>query len=167
MHEGLLVIRVVFGALMAAHGGQKIFGWFGGKGRSAIAGGFESMGFRPGWLFAGLASFSELISGVLLATGFLGPIGPALILAVMIVAALAVHWPNGLLVTSNGIELPLLFSAAAVGIALTGYGRYSLDEWLGLAALWSPESTAVVLIAGVLGGLANVMLRRVPAVARA
>jgi putative oxidoreductase len=92
MDAGLLVVRLVFGSLMAAHGAQKLFGWFGGHGLAGVAGFFESLGFRPGRLFAWAAAVTEIVSGVLVALGLLGPVGPALMVAVMIVAAVTVHW---------------------------------------------------------------------------
>src|SRR4051794_34752011 len=93
---GLLVVRVVVGLVMAAHGAQKLFGWFGGYGLDKTAAGFAQLGFRPGRAFAAAASFAEIASGLLVATGFLGPIGPALMISVMIVALITVHWPHGL-----------------------------------------------------------------------
>ena len=83
---GLLVIRLIFGLVMVAHGAQKLFGWFGGHGLAGTGGFFESLGFRPGRRFAFAAGLSEFIGGWLFALGFLGPVGPALILAVMLVA---------------------------------------------------------------------------------
>ena len=80
---------------------------------------------------------AELTSGLLIALGLFGPIGPALMLSVMIVAAISVHWANGVFATSNGIEVPLLYATGAATLALTGPGRYSLDAWLGLAPLWT------------------------------
>ena len=94
MDAGLLVARLVFGLLMAAHGAQKLFGWFGGYGLGAVAGFFDQLGFRPGRLFAPLAALGEFAGGLFIALGLFGPVGPALTLAVMIVAALTVHWPN-------------------------------------------------------------------------
>src|SRR6266436_1621566 len=105
LNLGLLLIRVIFGLVMAAHGSQKLFGWFGGYGLAGTGGFFESLGFRPGRLFAALAGAGETFGGVLLALGFLGPVGPALVLSVMIVAAATVHWHHGLFATSNGIEV--------------------------------------------------------------
>ena len=55
------------------------------------------------------------------------PIGPALLLSVMIVAAISVHWKNGVFATANGIEVPLLYAAGAVALAFTGFGPFSLD----------------------------------------
>jgi putative oxidoreductase len=123
---------------MAAHGSQKLFGWFGGHGLAAVAGMFESLGFRPGRFFASAAALSEVGGGLLMALGFLGPVGPALMLAVMIVAAISVHWQNGLFAMSNGIEVPLLYATGATVLALTGPGAYSLDGVLGLTPLWTP-----------------------------
>lgn len=150
---------------MATHGSQKLFGWFGGYGLSGVAPFFESLGFRPGRLFAAAAAVSEFAGGFLIAFGLLGPIGPALILSVMIVAAVTVHWQNGLFAASNGIEVPLLYAAAAVGLALTGWGRFSLDGLLGLTAFWTPIVAWLALAAGILGATGNLALRRRPAAA--
>ena len=84
---GLLLARLIFGVLMVAHGGQKLFGWFGGYGLAGTAGFFEQLGFRPGRLFVVTASLSEVLSGILIALGLFGPVGPALLLSVMI-------WPR-------------------------------------------------------------------------
>ena len=94
MDAGLILARLVIGPLMAAHGAQKLFGWFGGYGLTGTGGFFESLGFRPGRLFAATAGAAEMAGGVLVALGLLGPIGPALVVSVMVVAALSVHWPN-------------------------------------------------------------------------
>jgi putative oxidoreductase len=160
MDIGLLVARLVLGLLMAAHGTQKLFGWFGGYGLTGTGGFLESLGFRPGRLFAGAAAVAELAGGLVVVLGLLGPVGPALIVSVMIVAALSVHWSHGLFATTNGIEVPLLYATGAVTLALTGPGRYSLDALAGLSSLWTPAVTAVVLGAGILGGVANLALRR-------
>src|SRR5207245_9579024 len=95
MDAGLLVARVVFGLLMAAHGSQKLFGWFGGYGLAGTGGVFESVGFRPGRFFAALAGAGEVFGGFLLALGFLGPVGPALVLSIMVVAAGTGSWDRG------------------------------------------------------------------------
>ena len=128
MDAGLLLARMVFGLVMAAHGTQKLFGWFGGYGLAGTGGFFESLGFRPGRFFAAAAGGTgDRRPGCCVALGLLGPLGPAMIVSVMIVAMATVHWPNGLFAQNNGIEVPLLYSAAAAAIALVGNGAYSLD----------------------------------------
>jgi putative oxidoreductase len=165
MDAGLVIARLVFGLLMAAHGTQKLFGWFGGYGLTAVSGYFDSLGFRPGRLFALAASLTELVGGLLVAAGFLGPIGPALVLSVMIVAALSVHAPHGLFAANNGIEVPLLYAAAALALGLTGPGAYSLDAAVGLSSVWTPAVVWSVLVAGAIGGVLNVAARRTQQVA--
>lgn len=162
MDAGLLIARLVFGLLMAAHGAQKLFGWFGGYGLSAVSGFFESLGFRPGRLFAATAAATEVVGGLVVAAGFLGPIGPALLLAVMIVAIFTVHVHHGVFASTNGIEVPLLYAAAVVALAFTGPGRYSLDEALGVTTLWTPPVVLGALVVGAVGGALNLAIRRAP-----
>lgn len=163
---GLLIARVVLGLLMAAHGAQKLLGWFGGYGLQTTGEFFVQLGFRPGRMFATAASAGEVTSGLLVAFGFLGPVGPALMIAVMIVAAMTVHWQNGLFATKNGVELPLLYATGAFGLALAGPGAYSLDALLGLTSAWTPRVTWMVLAIGFVGGVGNLVVRRRPVVAR-
>ena len=160
LSAGLLAARLVFGVMMMGHGAQKLLGWFGGHGLNGTAGFFESLGFRPGRVFVATAALTELTSGLLVALGLLGPVGPALMLPVMIVAAVTVHWKNGVFAASNGIEVPLLYSAAAVTLALTGPGLISLDALLGLQSLWTPPAKWAVIAVGVTGGILNLGLRR-------
>ena len=157
---GLLLIRLIFGLIMVAHGSQKLFGWFGGYGLAGTGGFFESLGFRPGRRFAFAAALSEFIGGWLFTLGFLGPVGPALILAVMLVASISVHWRNGLFAATNGVELPLLIAAAVVGIALIGFGTYSLDAAFGLSERWTPGLIGLALLVGIIGGILNLLLRK-------
>ena len=62
---GLLMLRLVVGLAMAAHGSQKLFGWFGGHGLAGTGGFFEMLGFKPGRLFALAAGATEVLSGIL------------------------------------------------------------------------------------------------------
>ncbi len=157
---GLLIARLVLGLAMAAHGSQKLLGWFGGHGIRGTGGFFESLGFRPGAVFATAAALGEVAGGLLLALGFLGPIGPALILGVMIVAAVTVHLKNGFFAATNGFEVAYLYAGGALALLLTGPGLYSLDALLGIESLWTPALTWGVLAAGIVGGFANLLLRR-------
>jgi putative oxidoreductase len=157
---GLLLARLVFGLAMAAHGAQKLFGWFGGYGLAGTGGFFEGLGFRPGKRFALAAGLSEFSGGVLVALGLLGPVGSALIVSVMLVAMVTVHLKNPFFASTNGIEVPLLYSATAVALALTGPGKLSLDAALGWGGLWSSEVALIALALGILGGVANLVLFR-------
>ncbi|MFL5481352.1 MAG: DoxX family protein [Gemmatimonadaceae bacterium] len=157
---GLFVIRLVFGLIFAAHGSQKLFGWFGGYGLAGTAGWLESIGFRPGSRFATAAALAEFVGGLLLALGLLGPVGPALMISVMIVAMITVHKANPFFVSTNGIEHPLMFAVAALALALTGPGRYSLDYALRLQRWETPGLTWIVLAVGVIGGLLQLAVRK-------
>ena len=99
------------------------------------------------------------MAGLLVAFGLLGPLGPALIVSVMIVAMATVHWPNGLFAQNNGIEVPLLYArGCASRSALIGNGAYSLDAVLGLT--WSAQVVWTALGLGVVGGFANLAIRK-------
>ena len=127
MDTGLLLLRLILGLLMAAHGAQKLFGWFGGFGLSGTAGYFEGLGFRPGRLFTLAAAGGEILSGLLVALGFLGPVGPALLVAVMVTAAVSAHAANGLFAMNNGVELPLLYGiGGACSIERTSLRRFTV-----------------------------------------
>jgi putative oxidoreductase len=163
---GLLAARLVVGLLMAAHGSQKLFGWFGGYGLRGTGGFMEGLGFRPGRLFAATAGAAEFTGGLLTALGLLGPVGPALMVSVMIVAAGSVHWKNGVFASANGVEITLLYAIAGAALALIGPGVFSVDAALGLEGFWTPALSVAILAVGILGGVANLALRRsVPAAA--
>jgi putative oxidoreductase len=159
---GLLLVRLVIGLIMAAHGASKLFGWFGGYGLRGTGQFFEQIGFQPGAVFAAAASISEILGGLLVALGFLGPIGPALMVSVMIVATITAHWGQGLF-APKGVELPLLYAVGALGLAMTGFGQYSLDNWLGIAGHLPMTDTWIALALGIVGGFGNLALRRRPA----
>jgi putative oxidoreductase len=155
---GLLVARVVLGLSLSAHGAQKLFGWFGGYGLSGTGQFLESAGFRPGRVMALAAGLSEALGGLLVALGLLGPIGPALMLAVMITAS-SLHVKNGFFWTNNGVEAAVLYAAGAVALAFTGFGAASLDALFGLTSLWTSDVTLAALAVGALGGISNVIAR--------
>lgn len=160
MDIALLLVRLI-GLGLAAHGAQKLLGWFGGYGIAGTGGFMESLGFRPGRLFATAAGLSEFVGGLLLVLGLGGPIGPMLIVATMIVAIFSVHLQHGFFGQNGGYELPLTNIALVVLLAFTGFGTISLDAALGL--VWSATLTWALLGLGVVGGFANMALRRAPA----
>jgi putative oxidoreductase len=162
MNTALLILRLALGAAMAAHGAQKLFGWFGGYGLKATGAFFDSIGFQPGVPFALAAGLTEFVSGLLVAVGLAGPIGPALMLSVMLVAILTVHKANGFFATANGIELPGLYLIGSVSVALAGPGGYSLDYILGLDSFFSQTATLIALGAGVFVAFGNLAVRDAP-----
>jgi putative oxidoreductase len=159
----LLVFRLALGLLMAGHGAQKLFGWFGGYGLAGTGGFLEGLGFRPGRLFAAAAGLGELVSGLLVAVGLLGPIGPALMISVMIVAIVSVHLQHGVFAAANGVELPLLYAVGALALGFTGPGAFSLDAVLRIADPWPAALTWGIVGAGLAGGVASLSARRPPA----
>jgi putative oxidoreductase len=149
MEIGLLLIRLVVGLLLAGHGAQKLFGWFGGHGLNGTGGFMETLGLRPGTFHAAAAGMAEFGGGVLLALGLVTPLAAALVGATMVVAIVTVHWSKGIWSTNGGYELPLTYAAVAIGLAFNGAGRWSLDHAIGwnLHGLgWGLAATAVALI---------------------
>ena len=162
MDAGILIAPVMLGLAIGAHGAQKVFGWFGGHGRKGTGVFFKSLGFRPGHVFALAAGLGESVGGLLTAAGLLGPVGPAVIVLVMLVAMLAVHWPHGFFASSNGIELPLMYLTAALFAAFAGPGADSLDRLLGLDTPGEPVTAGMAITVAVPMALVNVELRRSP-----
>lgn len=148
METGLLLLRVILGVLVAAHGAQKLFGWFGGHGLNGTAGWLESMGFKPGKLHATTTGLAEFGGGVLLTLGLLTPLGAAAVAGVMIVAIATVHWRNGFFNTEGGYEFNLLITAGAIALAFAGPGSISLDAALGLDVAGIDWGIAAVALAG-------------------
>lgn len=158
---GLLILRLVTGGLLAGHGSQKLFGWFGGGGLRGAAGMMEALGLRPSDTWALLAGGSEFGSGLLTALGFLSPLGPIAMLAPMSTALATVHWGKPIWVTAGGGELPVTTMAVAAALALAGPGRYSLDGALGIRL---PRALVALATIAVLGGIAfGLVTREAPA----
>ena len=156
---GILLVRVLFGLAIAAHGSQKLFGAFGGYGLKGTGRFFETLGFKPGAMFASIAGLSELMGGLLLALGLLTPASAAVVVATMIVAMLTVHLKNGFFAANNGIELPFLFAAAALGMIFTGGGTYSLDALLDLKFFADPYIVGGWLALTLIGARLTLALR--------
>lgn len=147
---GLLTVRVVVGGILVAHGLQK-FGYLGGNGLQGTAGFLESgLGFRPGRFWAWVVALAELGGGLLIVLGFLGPIGPMLAVADMLVALITVHWQHGFFNSEGGIEFALIVAAASAAIGLTGFGAWSLDALLGIVVPdWLIVVALIVAVAAV------------------
>jgi len=162
---GLLVLRLVIGLIVAAHGAQKLFGWWGGPGMSGWTGAMTRMRMRPATAWAWLSALSELGGGLLFALGFLSPLGSMAIAGSMLVAIALVHLPKGFWVTKGGYEFNVSLLAAVIAIALTGPGALSLDALFGI----HPPEPVTVIIAAVLviAGVAAALLGRSPRAAEA
>jgi putative oxidoreductase len=153
---GLLALRLGVGSALAAHGSQKLFGWFGGYGPEGTGQFMDSLGFAGGGkrnaILAGLGEFG---GGTLLALGLAtGPAGAA-VAGTMTVAG-STHVPNGFFNTSGGYELPATFGLVGTALALAGPGRFSLDHalghrlnrrWMAVVGLLSTVGSAAYLIA--------------------
>ncbi len=143
MDGALLLLRVVVGLLVAGHGAQKLFGWFGGPGRGGFAGWLGSMGFRQPRLWAWFGSLAEFGGGLLLALGFLSPLGSLGIASSMLTAIAKAHWPR-VWATERGMELPLTNLVAATAVGLAGPGAFSLD------AVWGTALPAGLIPVGII-----------------
>jgi putative oxidoreductase len=125
-----LALRIPVGIIFAAHGAQKLFGWFGGYGLEGTGQWMASIGLAPGYLMALLAGSAEFFGGLALVLGlFVRPAAAALAFA-MLVAILSVHIDKGLFMANNGYEYGLALLVVAVSLAISGGGRASLDAVL-------------------------------------
>jgi len=159
MDIGLLLLRLTVGLTLAAHGAQKLFGWFGGPGLDAIGPMFETLGFQPGRRHALMAGVVEVGGGLLLALGLITPLAAAIVFSVMLVAGVSVHVKNGFFLTSGGYEYTLVLGVAGLAVAFTGPGALSLDALLGFSvsgAFWG----VAALVVGLAGGALQLAQRR-------
>jgi putative oxidoreductase len=159
MDLGLMILRIVVGALFAGHGAQKLFGVFGGGGLEGTAGMFENLGLRPSWLHARAAGTAEFMGGLLLALGLFTPFAAAVLIAVMTTAVITVHFPNGLWNTSKGYEYNLVMAAVAFALSGVGAGAWSLDNAFGFD-LHGVGWAIGALVVGLVGGAGAVISGR-------
>jgi len=154
MSFGLLMLRLVVGLTFAAHGAQKLFGWFGGQGLAGTGAVMEQyLGFRPGKRAALLAGLTEIAGGLLLALGAATPLAAASLIGVMLVAVVGVHLAKGFFSSDGGYEFNLVLATVALTLAIAGPGRYSIDAWIGreYAGIgWGLAALAVGLAGGAL-----------------
>src|SRR5229473_732774 len=150
MDIGLLLLRLTVGLTLAAHGTQKLFGWFGGPGLDGTGKALAMLGFQ-GRRHALMAGLVEAGGGVLLAVGFLTPAAAALVVSVMFVAAVSAHIKQGFFMSSGGYEYTLVLGVAGLTVAFTGPGALSLDALVGYSmsgALWGVAALFVGLVGG-------------------
>src|ERR671930_190654 len=153
MAYGLLLLRVVAGGTIFAHGAQKLLGWFGGGGGRGTAGFFENIGYRPPVLLAVLAGLGEG-AGLLFAAGFLTPLAALGMTVVMLNAIVVVHWSKGFFNGNGGLEFPLQLATIAIAVTAIGPGRFSLDRAIG----WDDNITGIWWAVGVVGVAAAISL---------
>ena len=161
---GLLILRLVVGLILAAHGAQKLIGWWGGPGIAGWIGAMNRMRIRPAFAWGWMSALSELLGGLAVAAGFLSPLGNLAIAAAMRVAVALVPWPKGFWNTKGGVEFNLLIIGVVAALAITGSGALSLDAAIGIHF---PEP--LTLVAGtiaMLAGVGVVLGTRSPAEAR-
>lgn len=127
---GTLALRIPVGIIFAAHGAQKLFGWFGGYGLEGTGEWLASIGLAPGYLMALLAGSAEFFGGLALLVGLLVRPAGAVLAVAMLVAIFSVHIGNGLFMSNNGYEFALALLAVAVSLMVSGAGRASLDAAL-------------------------------------
>ena len=162
MAIGLLILRLFVGLTVAAHGAQKLFGWFGGYGLTGTGGFLEQLGFVPGKRHALFAGMAELAGGLLLTVGFATPLAATLIISVMFVAIATVHVKHGFFNHNQGYEYNLTLAVVALSVAILGAGPVSVDAALRLQDA-GPVWGLAALLAGVIGGAVELAGRKVPA----
>lgn len=123
-----LALRLPVGIIFAAHGSQKLFGWFGGYGLEGTGKWMASVGIEPGMLMAALAGSAEFFGGLLLIIGLLTRPAALALTVTMLVAIFSVHIQNGLFMSNNGYEFALALLAAVVSLVFSGGGRASIDS---------------------------------------
>jgi len=128
-----LVVRLGLGIIFFAHGAQKTFGWFGGRGLSATITGFRQMGVPP--VFTVLAAFTECFGGLAMIPGFLVRPAALGLVIVMLVAIVKVHAANGFFLNfamtpgkGHGFEFNFALLATALSILIGGAGAVSIDR---------------------------------------
>jgi putative oxidoreductase len=153
---GLLILRLVLGLTLAAHGFNKFFG--GGR-IPGTARWFESIGMKPGKFHAAVAATTEVSAGLGLAAGLLTPIPAAGFVSLMLVAAWTVHRPNGFFIVKEGWEYNLVLAVSAVAVATIGPGKLSLD-WLIFGKNWLDGWQGLLLsvVLGLAGAIGQLLI---------
>jgi len=157
---GLLVLRLVLGLTLAAHGAQKLFGWFEGPGLAGFATNLEDLGVRPGRIWAVVSAVVEFGGGLLVALGLLTPVAALFLVGDLLIAILTVHLTRGFWNHNGGFEFPLVLIGGFIGISLIGPGSFSLDRVIRLS-LPEPATWLAIVIVVLLGVVAAAASGRV------
>lgn len=156
---GLLILRLVVGVIMAAHGAQKLFGWFGGPGLDRFAGGLERTGVRPALPWAFVSALVEFVGGLFVALGLFTSIAALFLAGNLLVAILTVHITKGFWNKDGGYEFPLAMMGSLVALSLVGPGSWSIDARMALH-LPQPATWLVIVIIVLLGVIGAVAMPR-------
>jgi putative oxidoreductase len=156
----LLLVRVVIGVVMIAHGRNH---WLGGGKIAGTARWFTGLGLRNGTLQAWLSVITEIGAGALLILGLLTPLACAATISIMLVAGLLAHRPNGFFVFRDGYEYVLTLAVVSLALAMLGPGRFSVDSAAGIAVTgWAGGGIALGVGLVATGGLLATFWRPAP-----
>lgn len=125
-----LLLRLAGAHIFIAHGGQKLFAWFGGYGLEGTGQWMASIGLEPGYQLALLVGSAEFFGGTALLLGLLVRPAALMLSITMLVALFTVHLSNGLFLSNNGYEFALALLAISVALTISGAGKISLDNYL-------------------------------------
>lgn len=125
-----LILRLPAGIILAAHGAQKLFGWFGGYGLEGTGQFMASQGLEPGFLMALLAGGAEFFGGLALIVGLLVRPAAAVSAFTMFIAGTVVHGSSGLFLSNGGFEFALALFSMTAALVVLGGGRLSIDQKL-------------------------------------
>lgn len=123
-----LILRVPVGLILAAHGAQKLFAWFGGYGLEGTGQWMASIGLEPGYWLAMMAGSAEFFGGIALAIGLLTRPAAVVTAFTMLIAIFSVHISHGLFVSNNGYEFALTLLVATAALTIQGAGSLSVDN---------------------------------------
>ena len=119
-------LRLALGLIFIAHGAQKVFGAFGGRGLSAFINSPAPLGLWPSWAWMSAAAFAELIGGVLVLFGLFTRVGASAIAGVMLIAIFGVH-KHSFFVNQGGMEYAFALLCMAITLLYLGGGKLSVD----------------------------------------
>lgn len=120
----LLVLRIAVGVIFMAHGSQKLFGAFGGKGLDALVDAMGPIGY--------LVAIGEFFGGFGLVVGFLSRFSAASLIVIMIGAIVKVHGKNGFFMSQGGFEYNLALIGILFSVLMMGPGRIAIGRFLPL-----------------------------------